>query len=99
MSIMSQEGNGKQKVSENNRPYATQPQPPRSGLVQPVIYRSAFVDINIGKGRLQGEGRSRLLLVLCLNLGRNIHLPFSKKKQWSPQNGWAFLSMFGSSPR
>jgi hypothetical protein len=32
------------------------------------------VDINIGKGRLQGEGRSRLessaVLVLCLNLGK-----------------------------
>jgi hypothetical protein len=53
---MSQEVNRKQKVSENNRPYATQPQPPRSGLVQLVIYRSAFRDINIRKGRLQDEG-------------------------------------------
>jgi hypothetical protein len=33
-----------------------------------VIYRPAFVDINIGKGRLQGEGRSCARFVL--NLGR-----------------------------
>jgi hypothetical protein len=25
--------------------------------------------------------------------GQNIHPPLSKKKQWSPQNDWAFLSM------
>jgi hypothetical protein len=31
--------------------------PPRSGLVQRVIYRPAFADINIAKGRLQGEVR------------------------------------------
>jgi hypothetical protein len=29
--------------------------PPRSGLVQPVIYRTAFVNINIDKCRLQEE--------------------------------------------
>jgi hypothetical protein len=43
------------------------------------------VDINIGKGRLQGEGRSRLessaVLVLVPEPGQNIHLPLSKKKQ------------------
>src|SRR5262249_28431958 len=44
--------------SENNRPSAKQPQPPRSGLLQLVIYRSAFRDINIRKGRGQDEGRS-----------------------------------------
>ena len=39
----------------------------------PVIYRPAFVDINIGKSRLQDEGfkiASSAVLVLCLNLGR-----------------------------
>jgi hypothetical protein len=30
--------------------------------------------------------------------GQNIHLPLSKKKQASLENGWAFLSMFGSGP-
>jgi hypothetical protein len=44
------------------------------------------MDINIGKGRLQGEGRSRLefspVLVLCLNLAE--YTPsISEKKQAS----------------
>jgi|SRR5215813_4736585 len=38
---------------------------------------------------------------LCLfvpELGQNIHLPLPKKKQATVQNGWTFLSMFGSGP-
>ena len=47
-----------------------------------LIYRSAFADINIHKGRPQIEGRSFRLAVLflCLNLGA-LHLTLSKKKQ------------------
>jgi hypothetical protein len=44
------------------------------------IYRSAFCDINIGKGRLQNEAVPPVL-DLSPNLGQNIHLPLSKKKQ------------------
>jgi hypothetical protein len=45
------------------------------------------MDINIGKGRLQGEGRSRLefspVLVLCLNLGRTSAFHCRRKTKWA----------------
>jgi hypothetical protein len=60
-------------------------QPPRSGLVQLVIYRSAFRDINTRKGRRQIEGRSRLtfsgVLLLCLNLGRTYNFHCRRKSK------------------
>jgi hypothetical protein len=31
--------------------------------------------------------------------GQNIHIPLSEKKQATGENGWDFLSMFGSGQR
>jgi hypothetical protein len=59
------------------------------------------MDINIAKGRLQGEGRSRLefspVLVLCLNLAEYTPSIVGEKAS-EPRNSWAFLSMFRSAP-
>jgi hypothetical protein len=54
MIIMSQVVNGKQKVSENNRPYATTATAKRFSSTYRV-YGSVFRDINIGKGRPQAS--------------------------------------------
>jgi hypothetical protein len=60
------------------------------------------VDINIGKSRLQDEGRSfkiasSAVLVLCLNLG--ITNTFRCREKLSGlRNSGLFLLMFGSGP-
>jgi hypothetical protein len=63
------------------------------------------VDINIGKGRRQGDGRSVKPCVLGFGCAcfvpeceQDIHLPLSKKKQAGFEMFGLSLSMFGSGP-